>query len=61
MDRREQLKSMLYSMINDKPEQASLAMHNYLTAKMRQVSGIAQQPQINTDSITGSDTVDDTE
>jgi hypothetical protein len=41
MDKREALKSMLNNLINDKPEEASLDLHNYLTTKMRDVSGLA--------------------
>lgn len=32
---------MLNNMINDKPDQAALDLHNYLTAKMRDVSGLS--------------------
>ena len=45
MDNREQLKSMLNNLINDKHEEAGLDLHSYLTGKMREVSGIAQ-PQV---------------
>jgi hypothetical protein len=34
------LKSMLNNLINDKPEEATLDLHNYLTAKMKDVAGI---------------------
>ena len=40
MDSRENLKSMLNNLINDKSEEASLDLHTYLTAKMRDVAGI---------------------
>lgn len=40
MDKREQLKSMLNNLINDKSEEAGLDFHNYLTAKMREVAGL---------------------
>lgn len=46
MDKREALKSMLNSIINDKPEEASLDLHNYLTAKMREVAGF-DLPNVN--------------
>jgi hypothetical protein len=42
MDRKEELKSMLQDLINDKPEQASLSLHNYLTDKIKEVAGTAQ-------------------
>lgn len=44
MDIRDSLKSMLNNIINDKPEQASLDLHGYLTTKMRQVSGLGGAP-----------------
>lgn len=40
MDKREALRSMLNNIINDKPEQASLDLHTYLTQKMRDVAGL---------------------
>jgi hypothetical protein len=43
MDNKEALKSMLNNLINDKPEEASLDLHNYLTAKMKDVAGIGAQ------------------
>lgn len=45
MDKREALKSMLNNLINDKPEEASLDLHDYLTTKMRDVSGLAATPE----------------
>lgn len=43
MDNKEALKSMLNNLINDKPEEASLDLHNYLTVKMKDVAGIGAQ------------------
>ena len=43
MDKREALRSMLNNIINDKPEQASLDLHAYLTQKMRDVAGLATE------------------
>lgn len=40
MDSKEQLRSMLQDIINDREEQASVAMHNYLVSKMREVSNL---------------------
>ena len=40
-DKRELLRSMLNGLINDKPEEATLDLHNYLTAKMRDLAGLA--------------------
>ena len=34
------LRSMLNNFINDKPEEATLDLHNYLTTKMKDVAGI---------------------
>ena len=55
MDKREALKSMLNNLINDKPEEASLDLHNYLTAKMREVSGLAAAPDVADDDIADDD------
>jgi len=38
---RELLKSMLSNMINDKLEEATLDLHSYLTAKMRELAGLS--------------------
>lgn len=45
MDKRDVLKSMLNNIINDKTEQAQLDLHTYLTAKMRDISGLS--PMVN--------------
>lgn len=50
MDKREQLKSMLNNLINDKSEQAGLDFHNYLTTKMREVTGLAQPTDVAVDN-----------
>ena len=42
MDKRDVLKSMLNNIINDKTEQAQLDLHTYLTAKMRDITGLSQ-------------------
>ena len=41
MDNRDNLRSMLNNLINDKAEEASLDLHNYLTTKMKEVAGIS--------------------
>ena len=41
MDKRDALKSMLNNLINDKTEQAQLDLHAYLTAKMRDITGLS--------------------
>jgi hypothetical protein len=43
MDKREALKNMLNNLINDKPAEASVDLHNYLSAKMKDVAGLAPQ------------------
>jgi hypothetical protein len=40
-DPREQLKSMLQDLINDRPEQAEVTIHNYIVAKTQQLAGLA--------------------
>jgi hypothetical protein len=55
MDKREQIKSMLNNMINDKPEQAALDLHNYFTTKMREVAGLAT-PAVTADDVEVPDT-----
>jgi hypothetical protein len=40
MDKRELLKSMLHNLINDKPEEAALDFHTYITPKTREVAGL---------------------
>jgi hypothetical protein len=42
MDKREALKSMLNNLINDKPEEAALDLHGYMTVKMQEISGIGK-------------------
>lgn len=41
-DPREQLESMLQDLINDRPEQAEVTIHNYIVAKTQQMAGLAQ-------------------
>jgi len=38
-DPREQLKAMLQDLINDRPEQATATIHNYMVAKTQQLTG----------------------
>jgi hypothetical protein len=42
-DKRELLRSMLNGLINDKPEEATLDLHTYLAAKMRDLAGLAPE------------------
>lgn len=41
MDHKEQLKSMLQSIINGKEEEAAATMHDYFVSKTREVAGFA--------------------
>jgi hypothetical protein len=41
---------MLNNIINDKPEQASLDLHNYLTQKMRDVAGLSAPAEVPADA-----------
>lgn len=59
MDKREALKSMLNNLINDKPEEASLDLHNFMTSKMREVSGLAGATAAGDDS--GADALENDE
>lgn len=45
MDKKELLKSMLHNLINDKPEEAALDFHNYITPKTREVAGLSAAPE----------------
>jgi len=47
------LKSMLNNFINDKPEEATLDLHGYLTTKMKDVAGIsvADEPLVDDDTV----------
>jgi hypothetical protein len=50
MDNREALKNMLNNLINDKHEEASMDLHGYLSAKMKDVAGLsAQAPAVQQD------------
>lgn len=42
-DPREQLKSMLQDLINDRPEQAEVTIHNYIVSKTQQIAGLGNQ------------------
>jgi len=41
----ELLKSMLQDIINDRPEQAQVTMHDYFVSKTREVAGMGQPAQ----------------
>lgn len=44
-DPREQLKSMLQDLINDRTEQAEVTIHNYLVAKTQALAGFGAAPE----------------
>lgn len=50
-DPREQLKSMLQDLINDRTEQAEMTIHNYIVSKTQQLAGFAQPPVVDTSEI----------
>lgn len=43
MEHQEQLKSFLQDLINDRPEQAEVTIHNYIVAKTQALSGLGAQ------------------
>jgi hypothetical protein len=43
MDKREALRSMLNNLIQDRESEASVDFHNYITSKMRDISGLSSQ------------------
>ena len=56
-DPREQLKSMLQDLINDRPEQAEVTIHNYIVAKTQQMAGLTEPSHTEIDDV--STEVDD--
>jgi hypothetical protein len=44
-DSKEVLKSMLQDLINDRQEQASVTVHDYIVAKTRELSDLDQNEQ----------------
>jgi len=52
---RDALKSMLNNLINDKPEEATLDFHNYVTGKMKTVAGIGGTEEPAVDDTTVDD------
>lgn len=41
-DPKEQLKAMLQDLINDRPEQAEVTIHDYIVAKTQDLAGLSQ-------------------
>jgi hypothetical protein len=54
-DKRELLRSMLNGLINDKPEEATMDLHNYLTSKMRDLAGLAPEADVEPEVTTAAD------
>jgi hypothetical protein len=44
-DPKEQLKAMLQDLINDRPEQAEVTIHDYIVAKTQELAGLTQSPE----------------
>lgn len=55
-DKREALRSMLNNLINDRNEEAKADFHNFVTAKSREVTGLAGQPEVVEDPVDGEET-----
>jgi len=51
------LRNMLNNLINDKPEEATLDLHNYLTTKMKDVAGIGgtEEPVVADETVVGDE------
>lgn len=47
-DLKQELKSMLYAVIDDNDETAQGHLHNYLVAKTKEIAGFGQQTQQDT-------------
>ena len=45
-DPKEHLKSMLQDLINDRPEQAEVTIHNYIVAKTQVAAGLAGEQAV---------------
>lgn len=56
MEQKEILKSVVNDLINDKSDNASVSLHNYLTGKMRDVAGLSTQQEITDTEVTDQDT-----
>jgi hypothetical protein len=49
------LKSMLNNFINDKPEEATMDLHTYITSKTREVAGLDTTPEVTDTDLTVTD------
>lgn len=59
MDRKELIRDMLHNFINDNKEAASTALHNILTLKSREITGITPSAPSQTASGNQQDDPDD--
>jgi len=58
-DPREQLKSMLQDLINDRHEQADVTIHNYIVSKTQQMARFGQTAEV--DDVSGQVDDDDSQ
>jgi len=58
MDKREALRTMLNNFINDKPEEAALNLHSYLTQKASEITGLGASAPVIDDDAAGAADVD---
>ena len=42
MENKEMLKNMLQDLINDRPEQATVTIHDYIVTKTQELAGLGQ-------------------
>ncbi len=53
-DPKDQLKTMLQDLINDRPEQATVTIHDYIVAKTQQLAGLSQAvPEMDLPAVDG--------
>lgn len=45
-DHKEHLKNMLQDLINDRPEQATATIHDYIVAKTQQAAGLSDVAEL---------------
>lgn len=58
MPNTEHLRTMLQDLINDRPEQATVAIHDYFVAKTREISGLASTEHAAVDEVDEVEEVD---
>ena len=50
-DPKEQLKSMLQDLINDRTEQATVTIHDYIVAKTQAAAGLGQATELDDEPV----------